>query len=230
MFSNISRQLIRSNHVIRFCYNKNRNFCNVTNEVKNITSEISYLDIRVGRIVKISDHPTEENLYVQQIDVGDHLYEKLEIETVISNDDIKPKTRSIIAGIKEFCSVDELLNTDVVVVCNLKPRNIKGVPSNGMVLCCSNLDKTQVKPIRPPHGSIPGQVISFEGHNSLAFPPGANKLSFNRINKAYKAVCSDFIVNEDGIAIWKNQKEVTDIEFKTELGSIKGQYIDGTIS
>lgn len=201
-------------------------FCTSSCEAKNIISDLSYLDIRVGKIVSIADHPEADRLYVQEIDVGDHLYEEKK-----SDDEIpQNKTRSIIAGIKDYCSPDELLNTNVVVVCNLKPRKLKGVPSEGMILCCSNVDKSDVKPIRPVAGSSPGDPIRFPGIDSLVFPPGSNKISFNKIDKAYKAVCNDFVVNEKGVATWNNLAKETEIQFETYLGPITGSIIDGTIS
>jgi tRNA-binding EMAP/Myf-like protein len=52
--------------------------------------------------------------------------------------------RTIVSGLVEFCTVEQLLNKNVVVLCNLKPRPLKGVLSAGMLLCASSADKTQV--------------------------------------------------------------------------------------
>ena len=45
----------------------------------------------------------------------------------------------------EFCTVEQLLNRNVIVLCNLKPRPLKGILSAGMLLCASSVDKTQVR-------------------------------------------------------------------------------------
>jgi tRNA-binding EMAP/Myf-like protein len=45
----------------------------------------------------------------------------------------------------EFCTVEQLLNRNVIVLCNLKPRPLKGILSAGMLLCASSIDKTQVR-------------------------------------------------------------------------------------
>jgi methionine--tRNA ligase beta chain len=91
-----------------------------------ILKEISKMEIRVGTIKSISKHPEVENLYVEQVDVGDS------------------DTRTIVSGLGKYCTEDYLLNKKVIVLCNLKPRVIKGVESHGMLLCASNEDHTKV--------------------------------------------------------------------------------------
>merc|ERR1712178_249997 len=44
---------------------------------------------------------------------------------------------------------------------NLKPRNMRGVKSNGMLLAASNADHTEVQLLSPPEGSVPGERIKF---------------------------------------------------------------------
>ena len=52
--------------------------------------------------------------------------------------------RTIVSGLVEFCTVEQLLNRNVVVLCNLKARPLKGILSAGMLLCATSVDKTQV--------------------------------------------------------------------------------------
>ena len=52
--------------------------------------------------------------------------------------------RTIVSGLVEFCSIEQLLNRNVIVLCNLKPRPLKGILSAGMLLCASSVDKAQV--------------------------------------------------------------------------------------
>lgn len=51
--------------------------------------------------------------------------------------------RTIVSGLVEFCTVEQLLNKNVIVLCNLKPRPLKGILSAGMLLCASSADKTK---------------------------------------------------------------------------------------
>jgi methionyl-tRNA synthetase len=48
------------------------------------------------------------------------------------------RLRQIVAGIKKFYSPDELVNTQVCVVANLKPANIMGKLSEGMLLAAKS--------------------------------------------------------------------------------------------
>jgi len=52
---------------------------------------------------------------------------KLKVETCID-------TRTIVSGIAEYCTAEELPGRQVSVIVNLAPRNIKGIESKGMIL------------------------------------------------------------------------------------------------
>lgn len=49
----------------------------------------------------------------------------------------------------------------MVIIANLKPRNMRGVKSNGMVLCASNAEHTEVEPLAPPEGAAVGERVWF---------------------------------------------------------------------
>ena len=97
--------------------------------MKNEAPEgIEYLDfetfmeveLRVGRIMSVKDHPNADRLYVVNLDDGSE------------------QGRTICAGIKAYYSPDELLNKMVVFVANLKPRSLRGVVSEGMMLAADD--------------------------------------------------------------------------------------------
>ena len=74
------------------------------------------LDIRIGKILQVEDHPNADKLYVLEVDIGD-------------------EKRKIVAGIKPYYPEKEkLLGKLVVIVVNLQSRAIRGVESNGMLL------------------------------------------------------------------------------------------------
>ena len=101
-------------------------------EMKNMKEEplegIEYLDfdtfmkvdLRVGVITSVEDHPNADRLYVIRIDDG------------------SGQERNICAGIKSYYSVDELLQKSIVFVSNLKPRALRGVTSQGMMLAADD--------------------------------------------------------------------------------------------
>jgi hypothetical protein len=51
----------------------------------------------------------------------------------------------------------------VVVLCNLKPRNMRGIKSHGMLLCASNDAHDAVEPLDPPAAAAVGERCWFGG-------------------------------------------------------------------
>eukprot|EP00826_Nyctotherus_ovalis_P065991 TRINITY_DN9727_c0_g1_i1.p1 TRINITY_DN9727_c0_g1~~TRINITY_DN9727_c0_g1_i1.p1 ORF type:complete len:391 (-),score=72.29 TRINITY_DN9727_c0_g1_i1:116-1288(-) len=107
------------------------------------TVPFAQLDIRVGRIVKVDKHPDSAKLYIEEVDVGGEV-------------------RKIASGLQGLMQIEELLNRNVVVLCNLKPKSIAGYMSHGMVLCASNKDQSAVELLTPPENSKPGDVITVD--------------------------------------------------------------------
>lgn len=77
------------------------------------------LDIRVGKIVEVSKHPDADSLYVEKIDLGEAV------------------PRTIVSGLAKYVPIEQMENRFVAVLCNLKPAKMRGVESQGMVLCAS---------------------------------------------------------------------------------------------
>ena len=78
-------------------------------------SEFSKVDLRIGTITDVKDHPDADKLYVLQVDLG-------------------TEKRQLVAGLKGIYSKEELMNKQIIVVCNLEPKELKGVKSEGMLL------------------------------------------------------------------------------------------------
>lgn len=77
------------------------------------------LDIRVGKIVEVSKHPDADSLYVEKIDLGEAV------------------PRTIVSGLAKYVPIEQMKDRSVAVLCNLKPAKMRGVESQGMVLCAS---------------------------------------------------------------------------------------------
>lgn len=60
--------------------------------------------------------------------------------------------------------MEELLEGQIVVFANLKPKKLGGIPSEGMVLCANNADKTKCELMRPPAGCKIGERIQLNGN------------------------------------------------------------------
>ncbi len=75
-------------------------------------------ELRVGKVLECEKHPKADKLLVSKIKIG-------------------PEVRQIVSGIAEFYKPEEMVGKNVVVVTNLKPVKLRGVLSEGMVLCAS---------------------------------------------------------------------------------------------
>lgn len=59
------------------------------------------------------------------------------------------ETRTIVSGIAKYYKPEELIGQQVVVVANLKPAKLRGIESQGMLLCaCNDEDVVLVAPIK----------------------------------------------------------------------------------
>lgn len=78
------------------------------------------IDFRVGTVLKCEKHPKADKLLVFQIKMG-------------------TERRQIVSGVADSYRPEELIGKKVVVVANLKPRMLRGVESNGMLMFADNV-------------------------------------------------------------------------------------------
>jgi methionyl-tRNA synthetase len=83
------------------------------------------MDIKIGKVIEVKDHPNADKLYLIACDLGD-------------------SKKQLIAGLKGSYSADELKGKQVVVLTNLEPAVIRGIKSEGMVLAASDDEKISV--------------------------------------------------------------------------------------
>ena len=83
--------------------------------------DFSKMDLIVGTIVAAEKMPKTKKLLVLQVDVG-------------------TETRTIVSGIAEFYTPNTIIGQKVTVLCNLKPRALRGVESQGMLLMAKASD------------------------------------------------------------------------------------------
>lgn len=86
--------------------------------------DFAKLDMRIGEIVEVKDHPKADKLYILKVRLGN-------------------SERQIVSGLKDNYTKEELTGKKAVVLCNLAPRNLRGQISNGMVL--AEVDGDEVK-------------------------------------------------------------------------------------
>jgi len=102
-----------------------------SNEMENAKAEpqkevstfedFSKLDIRVGTILEAEKMPKANKLFVLKVDTG------IDIRTIVS-------------GIAEHFSPEEVIGKRVTVLVNLAPRALRGVESAGMILMTNNAE------------------------------------------------------------------------------------------
>lgn len=103
---------------------------------------VSRLDLRIGRIVNVKKHPDADSLYVEEVDVGED------------------KPRTIISGLVKHVPLEELQNRVGLFLCNLKPVKMRGIASEGMLMCASDGEKLEI--LIPPPNCEPGERVKFE--------------------------------------------------------------------
>ncbi|TXG63161.1 hypothetical protein EZV62_010155 [Acer yangbiense] len=142
------------------------------------------LDIRVGRITKAWRHEEADSLYVEEVDVGE------------------AEPRIICSGLVNYIPIHLLQDTKVVVLANLKPRNMRGVKSNGMLLAASDASHQNVELLQPPEASLPGHRIWFGDQNQP--PPSTTPATPNQasnhcflISRQMLLVCSGVCISQE---------------------------------
>ena len=96
------------------------------------------MELRIGEIKEVEDHPNADRLYVLKVDLGE-------------------KTKQLVAGIKGSYAKEELLGKQVVVVDNLEAALLRGVESQGMLLASS--DDTGIVIVSPERKMKLGSVV-----------------------------------------------------------------------
>ncbi|KNC80610.1 hypothetical protein SARC_07033 [Sphaeroforma arctica JP610] len=162
---------------------------------------LSLVDVRVGHITECKAHPDADSLYVETMELGEEA------------------PRTIISGLVKFQSLEQMIGRKVLVVCNMKPVKMRGISSEGMVLCASNEDHSVVEPLTVPDGCKPGDLVSFEGYERCPVPQMPPK------KKIFEAVQPKLHVI-DGKALYAKKVAMT-----TEHGPITCEKIpNATIS
>eukprot|EP01023_Acetabularia_acetabulum_P012790 TRINITY_DN16013_c0_g2_i1.p1 TRINITY_DN16013_c0_g2~~TRINITY_DN16013_c0_g2_i1.p1 ORF type:complete len:254 (-),score=39.85 TRINITY_DN16013_c0_g2_i1:281-1042(-) len=102
--------------------------------------------IKVGKVILVEEIEGSDKLYKCQVDLGE-------------------EKRQVVAGLKKYLNVDELLNRLVVCVCNLKPAKLAGETSEAMIMAAEtqNAEKVVVKTLIPPEGSSGGDEVWVQG-------------------------------------------------------------------
>lgn len=143
------------------------------------------LDLRVGVIVSVKKHDTADKLYCEEIDIGED------------------QPRQIASGLVPHYTLDQMQGRRLIVVANLKPRNLVGFKSSGMVLCAATPDASHpsgehVEFVEPPTNAKPGDRVIGEG--LTAYDPLTQGQTEKQ--KMWEKIAPKLATNADKVACW----------------------------
>merc|ERR1712168_973469 len=143
----------------------------------SVDINVSKLNMKVGKIVSVEKHPDADTLYVEQVDVGEE------------------KHRQVVSGLVKSYTLDEMQGRVGIFLLNLKPAKMRGVLSEGMIMCASSPDK--VETLEVPAGAAIGDRVSCPAY------AGTPDDQLNPKKKHWEAIAKDLFVRPDGVASYK---------------------------
>jgi methionyl-tRNA synthetase len=102
--------------------------------------DFSKLDLRIGTITAAEKIEKADKLLKLTIDIGE------------------AASRTVVSGIAQHYMPDQLPGQQVVLVCNLEPRKMRGVESQGMVLMAEDGDG-RLRFVQPGEAMSPGSGV-----------------------------------------------------------------------
>jgi len=117
--------------------------------------QYSSLNLKVGKVLEIGQHPNADKLYVMKVDIGRQI--------------------TMISGLKEHYSAEELAKKTLVIVTNLEPATIRGMKSEGMLLAAEEGNNLA---LLTPEKDLPAGTPIASG-----MEPGQKQLSFKEFQK-----------------------------------------------
>ena len=158
-----------------------------TGSTQALNDDLLGFNLIVGEIMSCETHPDPESskLLVSRVDCGE-----------------EGGPRSVCSGIAaHYANPQDLVGKKVVIVGNLKARNMKGVKSHGMCLCASNGDKSKIEVVEAPEGSSLGERLTFSGFTGDKMPDihGENKVVKKKL---WNKVKDGFNSNAEGNVNW----------------------------
>jgi methionyl-tRNA synthetase len=105
-----------------------------------VYDDFAKLDMRTGIITEAVKVPKADKLLQLTVDMGF-------------------ETRTVVSGIAEFFQAENIIKQQVVVVCNLAPRKLRGIESNGMILMAEDQDG-KLYFVQPGEDINPGSLVN----------------------------------------------------------------------
>lgn len=106
-------------------------------------ADFAKVELKVGAIESVEKIEKSKKLYKIQVDLGPELGK-----------------RQIVSGIALFYTPEQLIGRRIIVVANLKPAQLMGVESRGMLLAASSADRTKLTLLTPGEDIPLGSSVS----------------------------------------------------------------------
>jgi len=104
--------------------------------------QFKQIDLRIGRVTAIEEHPNANKLYVMKVDVGEGC------------------DRQLVAGLRPYYpDKAALLGKRIIVVANLAPAVLRGLESRGMLLAAQTPDGSRVIILTTDEDMPPGSKV-----------------------------------------------------------------------
>lgn len=162
--------------------------------------EICMLEFKVGQITKVWNHPEADKLYCEEIDVGEE------------------SPRQIASGLRPHFTLEEMQGRRLLVVANLKAKNLVKFKSHGMVLCAADKNG-KVEFVEPPSGAPIGEVVTFDG---LPKPHPSTSSQVEK-KKIFARCMEGMKTTNDKTAVWNGHA------FMTSAGPCTVKTIQGGV-
>lgn len=148
----------------------------VTNAPKTLFERVNFEDIkekieRIAAAQIAESAPQSEEEEVPQITIDDFAKVRMQVGLVVACEAVKKskllhetvkvgnRTLSILSGIAKHYTAEEMVGKKVIVVTNLPPREMKGIRSEGMLVCAEAPDGT-LSVVSPEKDLPDGSVLS----------------------------------------------------------------------
>lgn len=152
--------------------------------------DICKLEFKVGVITKVWVHETADKLYCEEINVGED------------------EPRLIASGLRPHFSLEQMQGQRLLVMTNLKAKNLVGFKSHGMVLCAAAFNEDgseRVEFVEPPEGAMIGETVTFQG---LPPPQPVSAAQVDK-RKIVQACAEGLQTTEECLAAWNGHVFMT---------------------
>lgn len=173
---------------------------------------LSRVKLIVGQIVEVQVHPNADGLYLEKMDCGE------------------AEPRTIISGLVKHVPIEKMRNRKVIVVANLKPAKLVGIPSAGMVLCAkegADKETEKVELINVPDCCVPGDIITTDEFLKGEWQePDAQ---MNPKKKIFEKIQPDLATDGNLVAGWKGADGWLPFVVKGKENETRGKFVSDSI-